>query len=78
MMRCRVCGSFIDEPSVYHYIEDMNGEGALQDFYIDYCPFCGSEELDTLPDLDDDLTAEESARMDKQYDEEQEWRICHE
>ena len=51
---CNHCNSLFDEPAIDHYREDMNGEGAFQDFYIPICPCCGSEEIDELPPRFDD------------------------
>ena len=46
---CYACNSLFDEPDQYHYREDMNGEGAFEDFYPRICPVCGSEEIEELP-----------------------------
>ena len=43
---CYVCNHTFDEPEIWHYTEDMNGEGARQDFYIPICPFCGAEGIE--------------------------------
>lgn len=40
---CYVCNSTFDEPDIWHYREDMNGEGAWQDFYVPICPCCRAE-----------------------------------
>lgn len=45
MYQCYICNSEFDEPDTWHYTEDMNGEGAMQDFYVPICPVCGSEEI---------------------------------
>ncbi len=42
---CENCNEAIEEPYVYHYREDLNGEGAFADFFVSVCPLCGSEEL---------------------------------
>jgi len=54
MWVCNLCGSEFEEPTVKHYREDMNGEGAWQDFYEDRCPYCGSEEVEEMPIPTDD------------------------
>lgn len=61
MWVCDVCGERFAEPIVRHYREDMNGEGAWEDFYISLCPYCGSDEVWGESDLndDDDLFAPE-------------------
>lgn len=43
VVRCKDCAhrGWVQEPC-----EDMNGEGAIQDFYVPVCPICGSEEID--------------------------------
>lgn len=46
MYQCYICNSEFDEPGTWHYTEDMNGEGAMQDFYVPIFPVCGSEEID--------------------------------
>jgi len=52
--QCNSCNALFDEPSIHHYREDMNGEGAFQDFYIPICPCCGSEEIEELPEPDEE------------------------
>ena len=40
---CYVCNQHFDEPKIVLYTEDVNGEGAYQNFYCPVCPLCGSE-----------------------------------
>ena len=55
MWRCNSCGTIFDEPCVYSYIEDMNGEGAYQQFFVPKCPCCDSEEIEEVyEDAEDD------------------------
>ena len=74
---CLICGTLFDEPCVRSYLEDMNGEGAFQRFFVPYCPCCGSEEFELLPEPDDDLTAEEEAEINRRDFEAFEWRREH-
>lgn len=54
MWHCDYCGTIFDEPCVYSYIEDMNGEGAYQRFFVPKCPCCGSEEIEEDEDNAED------------------------
>ena len=59
MYRCADCGSMFDEPeSVSYCKEDYNG---VSDIFsrrtwgtYDACPYCGSEEIDSYWEEDDD------------------------
>ena len=51
--RCECCGAVVDDPDIWHYREDMNGEGAWQDFFVQICPCCGAEEIDEMEEQDD-------------------------
>lgn len=44
--QCQCCGAIFYEPHMIHYREDMNGEGAMQDFYVSVCPSCGEEQIE--------------------------------
>ena len=50
MWKCYWCDAEFDEPGNHHYREDMNGEGAWQDFFVKICPYCGSEEIEEVSD----------------------------
>ena len=52
MWVCNYCNSQFEDPSVHHYREDMNGEGAWQDFWENRCPYCGSEEVEETEEMD--------------------------
>ena len=52
--QCYICDAQFDEPTVRRYREDVNGEGAFQNIYVQTCPYCGSEEIEALPPEDDD------------------------
>ena len=55
MWFCNSCFSRFDKPAVDHYREDMNGEGAWQDFFENRCPYCWSDEVEEISEvLDDD------------------------
>lgn len=51
--KCWICNREFDAPKTYHYREDMNGEGAWQDFYVNCCPYCGSDEIDELTEQEE-------------------------
>lgn len=75
MFKCCYCGSTFDEPSVYHYRENLDGEYGWQDFYVEQCPYCGDEEVEPIPE-DDELTLEEVQeinRRDFEAWEERQW-----
>ena len=50
---CCLCNSRFDAPVVKHYREDMNGEGAWQDFWESCCPCCGEQMIRELEDNDE-------------------------
>lgn len=59
MWKCEDCGSLFDEPeSVRYNIDEYNGVSDLfgnwQYGYYDACPFCGSEEIASYYEEDDD------------------------
>ena len=76
MWKCGYCGSTFDEPSIHHYVEDMDGEQHFQHFYVPLCPYCGDEEVDPIPD-DDEMTLEEVQEIERREFEEWEERQWH-
>lgn len=52
--RCADCGAEFDEPKLYRYREDMNGEGAFQTFTVLACPRCGGETVEPIREETED------------------------
>lgn len=53
MWVCYCCGWRFERPDVRHYREDMNGEGAYQDFYEELCPSCGEGFIEELEEVEE-------------------------
>jgi RNA polymerase subunit RPABC4/transcription elongation factor Spt4 len=59
MIKCYNCGSVFDEDELEHREENV-GEfwGAPAYMKVDICPHCGSDEIDDLPETEDDEEAD--------------------
>lgn len=76
MFRCLYCGATFDEPSIHRYVEDMNGEGAYQTFFDHLCPCCGDDQIEALPEPDED-DDEAMDFLDRMAEERREWEELH-
>lgn len=52
--KCDYCGRTFSEPSVKTYMENLDGENGWQRCVDSFCPFCGCETFEPLPNADDD------------------------
>ena len=53
--KCAHCGAEFDEPHENTWREDMNGDGwAFAVFTEFYCPECGSDEIESAEDEDEE------------------------
>lgn len=50
MMICERCGAVFDEPTIYEYRENLDGEHGWATFTEMYCPECGSDDLEDIND----------------------------
>ena len=46
MYVCYCCGARFGEPRIERYREDMDGEGAMQEYAVQCCPACGGEQIE--------------------------------
>ena len=59
MWFCNECFSKFDEPSIKSYWENLDGENGWQRLHEAHCPYCGSEQVEAMREIDDDLFAPE-------------------
>ena len=50
---CEDCGAIFDEPEVRRWTEN-HGNGIVEDWAMDICPVCGSEDYEEIDDDGDD------------------------
>ena len=46
MYVCHCCGARFLEAAIERYREDMDGEGAMQEYTVLRCPECGEEHIE--------------------------------
>lgn len=49
-MMCTRCRAVFDEPMIYEYRENLDGEHGWATFTEMYCPECGSDDLEDIND----------------------------
>lgn len=63
MYRCDNCGAEFDEPELYRYRENLDGENGVETQTILCCPFCGAEDIEVTKDEDaEDIDARDEPR----------------
>ena len=49
-MKCTNCGAVFDEPTIYEYRENLDGEHGWATFVEMLCPECGCDDLEDTND----------------------------
>lgn len=67
MLICKTCGCRFDELSFRREIDGTDENGDLVVTLVEYCPECGSEEIDAEPEDEEDFYDDAGDR--EQYEE---------
>lgn len=54
MFRCDWCGALFDEPDIRRITENLDGENGWWTHTEEYCPRCGSQDLEEAAEDDEE------------------------